>query len=82
MVRRGSTVRVRQRASILACLGAVLVAGADGGSRLRRPRSVHQRPRLEFGRVERVEELDRMFATVADPGLDPDALFDGWPSDL
>jgi len=23
-----------------------------------------------------------MFATVGDPGLDPDALFDGWPSDL
>jgi hypothetical protein len=37
----------------------------DGVSSVRCPRSVHQRPRLELRRVERVEKLDRMFAAVA-----------------
>jgi hypothetical protein len=32
---------------------------------LRCPRSVHQRPRLKIGRVERVEELDGVLASVA-----------------
>ncbi len=32
---------------------------------LRRPRSVHQRLRLELGRVECVEELDGVLSSVA-----------------
>jgi hypothetical protein len=31
----------------------------------RRPRSVHERPRLEVLRVECVEELERVFAAVS-----------------
>jgi hypothetical protein len=30
-----------------------------------RPRSVHRRPRVELERVQRVQELDRVFAAVA-----------------
>src|SRR5215207_1209880 len=49
--RRGSTVRVRQRASAFSLLRC----------RFRRPRNVHQRP----PGIECVEELDRVLASVS-----------------
>jgi hypothetical protein len=59
MVRRGSTVRVRQRASRFSCSDWRFVCRSGDGWRLQRPRSVHS---VDVDRVdpgERVERLDR-----------------------
>src|SRR5215204_266062 len=65
MVRRGSTVRVRQRASSFILLrdGSVVSAGVRCG--VRWPRSVHQRLRWTSAGAQLVEQADRMFASVA-----------------
>src|SRR5438093_11554881 len=65
MVRRGSTVRVRQRASGFLLLSRDSVVPAGGGRWFRRPRSVHQRPPWPLSRAELVEQADRMLASVA-----------------
>jgi hypothetical protein len=65
MVRRGSTVRVRQRASVIPCSAAGSVVAAGVGRRLRRPRSVHQRPPWPLSRAELVEQADRVLSSVA-----------------
>jgi hypothetical protein len=62
MVRRGSTVRVRQRASSFYLLS--LCSRCLGWQR-RRPRSVHQGPPWPLSRAEIVQQTDRMFASVA-----------------
>src|SRR5919201_3620352 len=65
MVRRGSTVRVRQRASASPCLDRAFVFRRDAGQLFWRPPGVHQRPRFELGRVQCIEEVDCMLASVA-----------------
>src|SRR5437763_3732301 len=47
------------------CLVIAFVFSADGGWLFRRPPSVHQRPRVGLGCIERIEELDRVLASVA-----------------
>jgi hypothetical protein len=65
MVRRGSTVRVRQRLRVFACLAYVSVVCAGCSPRLRRPRSVHQRPPWTLLSAQFVGQADRVFASVA-----------------
>ena len=65
MVRRGSTVRVRQRASGFLRLSRRSVVSAGVIDRLRRPRSVHQCPPWPLSRAQFVEQTDRMLASVA-----------------
>ncbi len=65
MVRRGSTVRVRQRASAFLLLTAVFVGCGDDGLLVERPRDVHA---VDTGLVSArvaVEEDDRVVASVA-----------------
>jgi hypothetical protein len=66
MVRRGSTVRVRQRALRFFLLEAVSVVGVDDGRGFPRPRSVH---RVDVDRArgiaEGVEQPDRMLTAVS-----------------
>src|SRR5438445_5288972 len=50
--------------SFLPALVIAFVFSADADRIFRRPPSVHQRPRIELGRVERVEELDGVLASV------------------
>src|SRR6266540_1764701 len=59
---RGSTVRVRQRASAFSLLRHRFRFKRDADRMFRRPPSVHQRPRR---RVECIEQLDRVLASVA-----------------
>src|SRR6266498_2921125 len=64
-IERGSTVRVRQRASAFSLLSIAFVFRADADRLFWRPPSVHQRPPVGAGRVQCVEELDRVLASVA-----------------
>jgi hypothetical protein len=68
MVRRGSTVRVRQRASGFLPLRAVLVGCAGDGLLVKCPRDVHA---VDAGLVSArvsVEKVDRVVASVAGKG--------------
>src|SRR5207237_6173977 len=60
--RRFESVRGLRVSSCLACAPVV---SADVGRRLRRPRSVHQRPPWPLSRAQLVEQADRMLAAVA-----------------
>jgi hypothetical protein len=66
MVKRGSALRVRQRASHLPLLRGQFRCSSPGvGASLRRPRSVHRVYVGCFAAHERVEQLDGVLATVA-----------------
>jgi hypothetical protein len=65
MVRRGSTVRVRQRLRDFRCSACGSVVPAGGGRWRRRPRSVHQRPPWPLSGTQLVEQADRVLASVA-----------------
>jgi hypothetical protein len=58
--KRGSTVRVRQRAS-----SSCLLSRCFRCLRWQRPRSVHQRPPWTLAGAQSVEQADRMRASVA-----------------
>lgn len=60
----GSTFESVRGLCCLACWCAVSVFSVDGEASLRHPCSVYQRPQLELGCVQRIEELDCMFAAV------------------
>jgi 2-polyprenyl-6-methoxyphenol hydroxylase-like FAD-dependent oxidoreductase len=49
MVRRGLRFESGRGLQVSRCSAAAFVVGADGRFSLRRRRSVHQRPRIEFG---------------------------------
>ncbi len=82
MVSRGSTVRVRQRASAYLLLRGDSLVSMNTVRRFRCPPSVHERPpreRLLFGRrVERVEEPDRVLSGVAEVAVDMVRLAPMW----
>src|SRR5438552_3427136 len=64
MVRRGSTVRVRQRASVFSCSARGSVVLRDVGVGLWCPRNVHQRPPWTSSDTQLVEKTDRVLASV------------------
>src|SRR6266508_5246041 len=61
MVRRGRRFESVRGLQFSPCLDIAFVLKVDASALVRRPPSVHQRPR----RVEGVEELDRVLASVA-----------------
>src|SRR6266516_5867746 len=65
MVRRGSTVRGRQRASSFRLLRPYFRCLRWRRHGIRRPRSVHQPPRWTFAGAELVEQTDRVLVSVA-----------------
>jgi hypothetical protein len=64
MVRRGSTVRVRQRASSFLLLSQQFRCLGWRRLPVSTSTSVHQRPPSTFSRAELVEQADRMFTSV------------------
>ena len=65
MVRRGSTVRVRQRASGFLLLEPFSVCCGGDGSLVKCPRDVHLVDTGRLGARVAIEEIDRVVASIA-----------------
>jgi hypothetical protein len=65
MVRRGQRFESVRGLRVSSCSAGSSVVPAGGDRRLRRPRSVHQRPPWPLSHAQLVEQADRMVASVA-----------------
>src|SRR6266508_2713214 len=65
MVRRGRRFESVRGLRVSSCSARGSVVSAGVARRLRRPRSVHQRPPWTLAGAQLVEQADRMFASVA-----------------